>query len=101
VRAFAQLVIGVFHPAGDPADSRPAPLRVQGVGVLDKQVSRACPGRRVMIGLRGQVQPDPVAVGEPVLVALGIGPGGKAQRLVVSQGPVQTSDAFKLSSAVQ
>src|SRR5580704_11549280 len=88
VRTLAELVGRRADGPGVAANVRPAPLFVEGIGVAHVQVRR-CMVRRIVVGVRRQVQSDAFAVGEAVVVAVGVGEGVEAEGRVVGQGSGQ------------
>jgi hypothetical protein len=67
------------------------PMRVKRVGVSDVEVGR-CGVGRVVIGVGGQVDAQPVAVGEPVIGSPLVGERAKAERGVVREGRGEVCD---------
>ena len=82
--AFPHFVGGRRHRVGMAGDIGPAPFLVDGISVAHVQVGRPR-GTSGRFGGGGQMQPDPVSVGETVLVAVVIGLGDEAERLVVGK----------------
>jgi len=84
VRALAELVRRRADGEGVAADAGSTPLVVQRIGVAHVEIRRGGVGR-VVVAVRGQVQPGAVALGEAVLVASGVGRGLEAELRVVGQ----------------
>ena len=77
-----------FDGAGEAADTRLGPLLVEGVGVAHVEVGRS----GLVPGVEGQVEAEPLAVGEAVVGAALVGEGLEPERRVVGQCGRQVAD---------
>ncbi|HEX4082220.1 MAG TPA: hypothetical protein VHX40_04585 [Acidimicrobiales bacterium] len=87
VRSLPQPVRRVADPPGQATDARSGPLLVERVRVVDVEVRPAGIRRRIVARVGRQVQADPVAIGEAVLVAVAVRRRDEAERPVVGQRP--------------
>jgi hypothetical protein len=87
--AFPEFVGRIPRRPGPAGDSGASPFLEKGIRVLDVEVGLAADGLGLAPGGRGQMQPDAVPLGEPVVVAPLMGEGRKSERPVVGQGPPQ------------